>query len=151
MSGKVDLLKYQNDLIIEQKEGKKYIFCCIRKKLLVLQPEEIVRQLFLHYLINELGYSHHKIAVEKGLRINNLMKRYDILVYDKRIEPFILVECKSMYVNINQDVMDQVGQYNLPLKAKYLVLTNGKDNIFCKLNSEANGYEYLPKLPSKNK
>ena len=147
----VDILKYSDLLDIKEDLGVKYIRCIIRNKLLVLQAEEIVRQLFLLYLIHELNYSKNKIAVEKGLSIHGRKRRYDILVYDKKVEPHILVECKSMFVEINQGVMEQVGQYNLPLKAKYLVLTNGKQNIFCALRSEGKDYAYIEELPINQK
>ncbi|MDA9773933.1 type I restriction enzyme HsdR N-terminal domain-containing protein [Saprospiraceae bacterium] len=145
----INLLQYQEKLKVSQKESKKYIRCLIRNRDMVLQPEEMVRQLFLHYLVDDLGYSVKKIAVEKGLRVNNRMKRFDILIYDKKIDPYILVECKAPHIEIDQAVMDQIGQYNLPLGAKYLVLTNGKETIHCELSDDKKTYEYIRKLPNK--
>lgn len=144
----IDILKYKDRLKVTQREDKKYIHCVVRKKELVLQPEELVRQLFLHYLMEELGYPIEKIAVEKGLRVNNRMKRYDILIFDRKIAPYILVECKAPFIEINQDVMDQIGQYNLPLGANYLVLTNGAKTIFCQLSEDKVDYKYIDSLPS---
>ena len=142
-----NLLKYQERIILKEIEGRKYIKCIIRKKFLILQPEEIVRQLFLLYLIEEMNYPIEKIAVERGITINGLSRRYDILVFDNKINPWLLVECKSMFIPINQDVMDQVSHYNLPLKAPYFALTNGQKNIYCQLNNDKNKYEFMGKLP----
>ena len=145
----MDLLAYKNRLIIEQRDEKKLIFCSIRKRFMVLQPEEIVRQIFLLFLKEELHYSIAKTAVEKGLKVSGKQRRFDILVYDQKIEPYILVECKAPHIPIDQNVMDQVGQYNLPLQAEYLVLTNGHQNIFCKLSANRKEYEYIDNLPKK--
>jgi len=150
MKSRVDLLIYMDELQLTFREGKQYIYCVIRKKLLVLQPEEIVRQLFLNYLIKGLEYPISKIAVEKGIRVNGLMRRFDILIYNKQFEPWLLVECKSMYVELSQDVMDQASHYNLPLGVDFMVLTNGKDQVFCQLNEEQSAYEFITKLPSKS-
>ena len=149
MKSKIDLLVYMDKLQLTFKEGKQYVYCVIRKKLLVLQPEEIVRQLFLHYLIEDLKYPISKIAVEKGIRVNGLMRRFDILMYNKNFEPWLLVECKSMYIDLVQDVMDQASHYNLPLGAEYMALTNGKDQIFCKLKEGKDGYDFIEKMPEK--
>ena len=143
----MDLLEFQDKLETKYEEEKNYIFCIIRKKWLVLQPEEIVRQLYLHYLIDTLGYSFQKIAVERGMRINGVMRRFDILVYDEFVKPLILVECKSMFVDISQSTMQQVGQYNLPLQANYLVLTNGHKSVTCKINSDKTAYKFIDTLP----
>jgi len=116
---------------------------------MVLQPEELVRQLYLLHLTKDLGYSEAKIAVEKGLKVNNRLRRFDILIYDKSINPYILVECKAPFINIDQNTMDQVGQYNLPLAAKYLVLTNGTKTIHCALSNDSESYEFIAELPRK--
>ena len=147
----MELLDFQEKLETKTVDGKSFIFCIIRKKWLVLQPEEIVRQLYLHFLTNSLGYSQHKISVERGLKINGIMRRFDILVYDGSISPLILVECKSMFVDINQSTMQQVGQYNLPLKAQYLVLTNGRKTVNCELNNDKTSYEFINRLPKNEK
>ena len=149
MKAKVDLLEYMDKLQLTYRDGKQYVYCVIRKKLLVLQPEEIVRQLFLYYLIEGLNYPVSKIAVEKGIRVNGLMRRFDILIYNKQFEPWLLVECKSMYVELSQDVMDQASHYNLPLGVDYMAITNGKDQVFCNLNKDKNGYDFISELPEK--
>lgn len=142
-----DILDYTSDLKIAEKAGKKMIFCSIRKKELVLQPEELVRQAYVNYLINGLGYSRLKIAVERGIKINGLKKRFDIMVYDDLVQPLILVECKSMFVDLSIDVLEQVSHYNIPLKVPYLVVTNGKNQHVFKLDEEGASYEKIPHLP----
>lgn len=146
----MDLLQFQSDLKIRLMDGQKKIFCLIRKKWLVLQPEELVRQLFIHYLIQSRGYAIEKIAVERLIRINGLMKRFDILVYDQQIRPFILVECKSMFVELNQEVMDQAGAYNLSLDVPYIVVTNGRKTICYAMNYETKNSQLLNDIPKKD-
>ncbi len=146
-----DVISYVSHLKIREQENKKLIFCSIRKKDLVLQPEELVRQAYIMYLTKGLGYSTMKIAVEKGIKINGLHKRFDIMVYDQSIQPYILVECKSMFVELNQDVLEQVSQYNLAFKVPFLVITNGKNQFVFQLNQEGNAYHSIPHLPLKEK
>ncbi len=144
-----NIIDYVPQLSIQEKEGRKVISCLIRKKELVLQPEELVRQAYLKYLIEGLGYSAMKIAVEKGLKVNALQRRFDIMVYDKDILPYILVECKSMYIDLTQDVLEQVSHYNLSFKVPFLVVTNGKQQFVFQLNKEKSAYikvDHLPKF-----
>ena len=144
-----DIISYVSYLKIKERDGKKLVFCAIRKRDLVLQPEELVRQAYIQYLTEGLGYSSMKIAVEKGVKINGLQKRFDIMVYDELINPFILVECKSMYVELSQDVLEQVSQYNLAFKVPFLVITNGKKQFVFELNKVGDSYDSIPHLPLK--
>ena len=144
-----NIIDYVSKLEIEEREGKKYVKCMIRNRQLVLQPEELVRQAYLYYLVEGLGYSSMKIAVEKGLKVNNLRRRFDIMVYDKKLEPYILVEVKSMFVDLTIDVLEQVSHYNLVYKVPFMVVTNGKDQHVFQLDETGQQYKKIEFLPSK--
>lgn len=119
-------------------KGKQYIYDIIRKKNLLLTPEEWIRQHFIYLLIEFYKYPKSLIQIEGGLKYNNLSKRTDILVYDRNGNPFLLVECKAEGVPINNLVLEQVSRYNLMLKSKYYCVTNGK-STFCFEVDIANG------------
>ena len=126
----------------KQKEDQNLLWDPCRKKWLVASPEEWVRQHAISYL-HLLGYSFALIETESGLRTGFKEKRSDALVY-KNSAPFILVECKAPSVNIDQKVFNQAFNYNQSLKAKYLYLTNGKQQIFW----DVPGNKALDSLPS---
>lgn len=128
---------------IIDKEGKYYIFDAIRKKELLLTPEEWVRQHFVQYLINEKGISKNHISLEKGLKLNDLQKRTDILVFNENGNPHLLVECKAPNVPITQEVFDQVARYNMVYKLKYLAVTNGLEHYYCEIDHECETYRFL--------
>jgi hypothetical protein len=123
------------------------IFDVIRKKYVVLTPEEWVRQNFLQYLIREKKFPALLISVEAGLKYNQLQKRMDVLVYDKQGSPYLMVECKAPEVKITQDVFDQIARYNLVFKVKYLVVTNGIHHFCCLMDYEKKNYHYLDQVP----
>lgn len=110
---------------IKKENGKEYIFDGIRKKWLLLTPEEWVRQNFLQYLIVVKKYPASLIAVEKEIAVGELKKRFDIVVYDSNTIPYIIIECKEMKVDLNVNALFQAMVYNIPLQVKYLVVTNG--------------------------
>ncbi len=145
----LDLLTYQPFLKIKKEEKKQFLFCPIRKKYLVLQPEELVRQLLLIYFVKEKEYSLARIAVEKALTINELHRRFDVLIYDKNAQPYLLVECKAPKVKISQTTFEQIAQYNLELKVPFLLVTNGITTYCCKMDYENQSYEFLEKIPDK--
>lgn len=113
------------DFNVKNKEGKECIFDSIRKKWLVLTPEEWVRQNFIQYLIKEKKYPMSLIAIEKEITLGELKKRFDILIYDKNHKPWMMVECKAMEIKLDQKVLEQVLRYNISVPVKYLLLTNG--------------------------
>ena len=142
----INLHQYKDQLKLK-KEGKTtWIFDVIRKKYLVLQPEELVRQLLVHHLV-DIGYPIEKIQVEKGLDINGLRRRFDIVVYDKHFFPYLLIECKSHTVSISQDTFDQIAHYNIQLRAPYLLVTNGVQTYSCSLNFDSKKIEHLTEVP----
>ncbi len=113
------------DFKIKKEGGKELIFDCIRKKWIVLTPEEWVRQNFIQYLVQIKNYPAALIGVEKEIQLGELKKRFDILVYDNNHQPLLMVECKSMEVPLDETVMQQLLRYNISMPVKYLVITNG--------------------------
>ena len=136
---------------IKSSENTQYIFDIIRKKYVVLTPEEWVRQHIIHYLIVVKGYPKSLIAVEKQLTINTLKKRFDILVFNNTGLPKIVVECKSPNTKITQSAFDQIARYNLNLNADLLMVSNGLQHYFCKLDAINEQYIFLKEIPSYNK
>ena len=104
---------------LENSENNIKIFDVIRKKFVVLQPEEWVRQHCLHYLIHYKSYPKSLINVEKELKVNGLKKRYDIVVYRPNGSVFLIVECKAPQIEITQNTFDQIARYNLTLNAEF--------------------------------
>jgi hypothetical protein len=138
---KLDLLQYFNDLKITFIADKPNIFDPIRKKNLIIKPEEIVRQLVITYFIKENIYPISRIAVEKNIKIDGKTKRFDILVFDKEGKPFLLVECKSFKTNVNENVIKQISIYNHKLKAPYLFVTNGNESFLFEIDFTTNSYK----------
>ncbi len=128
-------------------KGKNHIFDVIRKKYVILTDEEWVRQHFIHFLMSEYKYPSSMIVVEKSLRLNQLDKRADILVYNKFAQPSMLVECKAPSVKIGQDVFDQIARYNMVFKVSRLVVTNGLKHFVCNLDFEKNDYLFIKEIP----
>jgi hypothetical protein len=132
---------------LKNTENNISIFDVIRKKYVVLQPEEWVRQHCLHFLMEVKNYPRSLINVEKELKINSLKKRYDIVVYNQTGNIELLVECKSPQIVINQDTFDQIARYNMVLQANYLMVTNGIDHFYCQMDYINKGYVFLRDLP----
>ncbi len=121
--------------MLKKTKGREYIFCMIRKKWLVITPEEWVRQNFLLYLVEVLKYPASLIAVEKQLQLPGILKRFDIVLY-KNLEPFMIIECKEMKVSLSESTLLQVLHYNSILQAGYMAITNGS---YCRLFKKLNG------------
>ena len=128
-------------------ENKVAIFDEIRKKFIILTPEEWVRQHVTQYLLQEKKYPKSYINVEKLIKINDLTKRYDLVVFQPDGALFLLVECKAPEIKITQQTFDQIARYNLTLKAKYLMVTNGLNHYFCEMDFENEKYVFLEQLP----
>ena len=129
-------------------ENKIAIFDEIRKKFILLTPEEWVRQHIIQFLLHEKKYPKSYINVEKLIKINDTNKRYDIIVYQPNGELFLLIECKAPQVKITQETFDQIARYNLVLNAKYLMVSNGLNHYFCQMDFEKEKYIFLDSLPS---
>jgi hypothetical protein len=136
---------------LKNRENKRLIFDDIRKKFMVLQPEEWVRQHCVRFLIEEKQYPKSLINVEKELKVNGLNKRYDIVIYNSDGSIHLIVECKSPKITINQDAFDQIARYNLTLNASYLMVTNGINHYYCKIDSETECYQFLKDIPDHKK
>jgi hypothetical protein len=135
---------------LKNSENKMLIFDNLRKKYMVLTPEEWVRQHYVQFLIDEKKYPTSLIAIEKQLTINNQKKRTDILVFNKTGNPDIIVECKAPQIQITQATFDQIARYNLKLKANYLIVTNGLQHFYCKMDFENETYIFLKDIPNYN-
>jgi hypothetical protein len=133
---------------IKSSENKLFIFDIIRKKYVVLTPEEWVRQHLIHYLIEEKNYPISLIAVEKKVTIHNLTKRTDILIFNNLGVPNIIVECKAPSVKISQDAFDQIARYNLKLDANFLIVSNGLSHFYCKMDTKNECYVFLEDIPN---
>ncbi|AQS92909.1 restriction endonuclease subunit R [Polaribacter sp. BM10] len=132
---------------LKSNENNMLIFDILRKKFLVLTPEEWVRQHFVLYLLEEKKYPKSLIALEKQLTINNRKKRTDILIFNAKGKPDIIVECKAPSIKITQATFDQIARYNLKLKANYLIVTNGLQHFYCKMDFENETYIFLKDIP----
>ena len=128
-------------------KNKVAIFDEIRKKFIILTPEEWVRQHTVQFLLQDKNYPKSYLNVEKLIKINELSKRYDIVVFQPNGSIFLLIECKAPEVNITQKTFDQIARYNLTLKAKYLMVTNGLNHYFCQMDFEKEQYVFLEQLP----
>ena len=117
------------DFRIKNESGRRYIFDTIRRSWLVLTEEEWVRQNFVNYLVQVLKYPSTVIALEKEIRLHELKKRFDLLVYDKEHRPWMLVECKEPGVALNEVVLQQALRYNISVPVDYIVITNGAHTI----------------------
>jgi len=131
---------------LKEDEGVKYIFDAIRKKYLVLQPEEWVRQNFIQFLIQDKNYPASLIEIEKGLKLNELQKRADVLIH-KDAQPIVLIECKAPAIKINQEVFEQIARYNQVFKVPYLIVTNGMEHYCAKIDFATNSFEFLEDIP----
>lgn len=132
----------------KNRENKIYIFDAIRKKFVVLTPEEWVRQHTVQFLLQEKNYPISLINVEKELIFNDLKKRYDIVIFNSDGSIFLVVECKRSTITINQQTFDQIARYNMILDAEYLMVTNGMNHYYCTMDYEAQQYHFLREIPN---
>ena len=141
----LNLPKYE--FRIKNKDNQPYIFDFIRKKYYLLTPEEWVRQHFMRYLIEEKKYPKGRIGVEILVKINGMNKRSDIVVYNEKGNPLLIVECKRPKVAITQETFDQIARYNLQLNAQFLIVTNGLQHFCCQMDFENQNYIFLEEIP----
>ena len=132
---KIEYPPYQPKIKVDNE--KEFIFDEVRKRWVVLTPEEWVRQNFLQYLTQIKKYPASLIAVEKEIKLGDLKKRFDIVVYDADTKPWMIVECKEMNVTLDKLVLDQVLRYNISLNVPYLVITNGSYCMALQLKNDA--------------
>lgn len=127
--------------------AKKMIFDVIRRKYVTLTPEEWVRQHFVHYLIEQLGYPQELLANEVEVTLNGTSKRCDTVLYDRDLKARMIVEYKAADIPITQKVFNQIMRYNMVLHVDYLVVSNGINHYCCKINYNAKDYVFLSEIP----
>ena len=135
---------------LKEEGGKQYIFDFIRKKYLVNTPEEWVRQNFIHFLMREKKYPASLIAIEKGLKLNELQKRADAVIYDTNGEAIVLIEFKAPKIKITEATFEQISRYNMVFKVPYLIVSNGLNHYCCKINFTDNSFEFIKEIPEYN-
>lgn len=134
------------DYKVKKQSGSLLIFDCIRKKYVVLTPEEWVRQHVIHYLLKAKEVPASLIAVEREIALYGLRRRFDVVVFDRQAKPWLLVECKAPTVMLTRQVFDQAFRYNLTLEAPYVAITNGIKH-FCGEIDPARGFVFLDDFP----
>lgn len=134
-------------LRIEVREGKTQVFDPVRKRFVVLSPEEWIRQHIVHYLITQAAYPRSLMAVETALPVAGTLRRTDIVVYDREGQVFLLVECKAADVPISQTTALQVAQYNQALRARYVLLSNGLVSYCLQADYTTAQYHFLEAIP----
>ncbi len=141
---KLNLPQYNFRFITEG--GKQLVFDIVRKKYVVLTPEEWVRQNMVQFL-SEKKYPVSLMAVEKKIVINQQPMRFDLLVYSKKGHPYLIAEFKAPAVKISQAAFDQVVRYNMELKVPYIMVSNGMEHFICKVDYSKNSYSFLKGIP----
>lgn len=132
------------------RDGRDMILDTLRHKYVTLTPEEWVRQNFVRYLVEDLGYPVGRTAIETGFIFQGMQCRADVLVYDKQGKALLMGECKAPEVKIKQTVFDQIGRYNTVVQAEFLVVTNGLQHYCCQIDRTKNTYQFLNEIPHSN-
>jgi len=145
---RLNLPEYQFN--IKQKDKSYIILDILRKRWVTLTPEEWVRQNFVRYLIEDRQFPAELMNNEISLTQNGIKRRCDTLVTDSRGEPIVIVEYKAPSIEISQKTFDQIVRYNMVLKARYLIISNGMRHYCCRIDYENNSYSYLEEIPTYN-
>lgn len=136
------------ELKVKKSGGKVWIFDRIRKKFVVLTPEEWVRQHFVAHLIETYQYPRALFRVESGLQYNQMQKRSDILVHNRAGKPWMLVECKAPEIKLSQRAFNQIAIYNMTIGARYLAVTNGMVHYCCKAPAPGEEVVFMDEFPA---
>ncbi|MDR1089583.1 MAG: type I restriction enzyme HsdR N-terminal domain-containing protein [Prevotella sp.] len=136
------------DINVKKVNGRLSVFDPIRRKFVTLTPEEWVRQHFVNFLLTEKEYPQTLISNEIQIDLNGRKKRCDSVVYNRELAPVMIIEYKAPDVNISQTVFDQIVGYNIVLKVKYMIVSNGLNHYCCRMDYQKQTYEYLPEIPS---
>ena len=142
----LNLPKYETKVI--RKDGKPFIFDAVRRQYVALTPEEWVRQHFVHFLIHHKGYPQALMANEVQLKLNGMSRRCDTVIYNRALQPRIIVEYKAPTVSITQKVFDQICRYNMVLQVDYLIVSNGLAHYCCKVDNVNKTYTFLQEIPA---
>ena len=132
---------------ITTKDNRDYIFDNIRRKYISLTPEEWVRQNFIEFLINYKSYPKGRIGNEISLIQNGIKRRADSVIYDIYGQPLIIIEYKAPEIKITQQVFEQIVRYNMVLRVKYLIVSNGISHYCCRINYDSNNVEFIKDIP----
>ncbi|MFL2570372.1 MAG: type I restriction enzyme HsdR N-terminal domain-containing protein [Parvicellaceae bacterium] len=133
---------------LKSEGNKTLVFDELRKKWVVLTKEENVRQHLWKYLHHQYKYPKSLMIAEKKVTVNSLTKRFDLLIFNNNGQPEIIVECKAPEIKITNDTLEQVLRYNINIKAKYLILTNGVDLQCCEIDYKKGALNYLKYIPA---
>ncbi|MDR3194149.1 MAG: type I restriction enzyme HsdR N-terminal domain-containing protein [Tannerella sp.] len=131
-----------------EREGKRFVFDPLRGKNVTLTPEEWVRQHFVNYLLTEKGYPQSLLANEVSVALGQLSRRCDTVVYDACLTPLAIAEYKAPSVAVTQKVFEQIARYNLSLRVKCLMVSNGLAHYCCRIDYRQTSYAYLKEIPS---
>jgi len=132
---------------VTEKEGKRFIHDKVRNRYVALTPEEWVRQHFVNYLLTEKDYPQSLVANEIKITLNNTSKRCDTIVYNKYLNPLMVIEYKSPNIQISPSVFEQIVRYNMTLRVRYLIVSNGITHFCCKICYESQSYSFLSEIP----
>ena len=138
----------KTELKVTTKAGKPHVFDFLRRKYVTLTPEEWVRQQFVHFLVDSRGYPAECIGNEVSIRLGSMRKRCDTVVYGREAEPLMIVEYKSPGVEITQQVFDQISRYNIRLRVKWLIVSNGLQHYCCHIDYANGTYRFVEDIPS---
>lgn len=133
-------------LFKRDRKGALMLFDPLRRKYVVATPEEWVRQHFVNYLIEHLGYPGSFIANEVGITLNSTKRRCDTLIYSRDLKPLCIVEYKQPSIPISEAVFDQIARYNIVLEAPFLIVSNGLKHYCCQFDGQ--GYKFLSSIPT---
>ena len=135
------------EYMVKKQNGQIWIFDIIRKRYVVLTPEEWVRQHFVHFLMAHKSYPQALMANEVQVQLNGTKKRCDTVLYRRDLTARMIIEYKAPEVEITQKVFDQITRYNMVLKVDYLIVSNGIRHYCCRMDYERNGYTFLQDIP----
>lgn len=132
---------------VKNVDGRTVIFDQLRKRFVALTPEEWVRQHFVQYLISEKQFPAARMANEVSITQNGIKRRCDTLVADCHGQPLVIVEYKSPDIEITQKTFNQIVRYNMVLRARYLMVSNGMGHYCCRIDYAAGSYAFLTDIP----
>ena len=135
------------DIRLREKDGHRQVLDFLRRRYVALTPEELVRQHFVHFLIEHKGYPKGLLANEVELRVGEKRLRCDTVLYDRGLHPRMIIEYKAPDITITQRVFDQISSYNMLLHVDYLVVSNGHHHYCCHLDYEGHGSQFLTSIP----
>lgn len=136
------------EMKLRKSAGKEQIYDPIRRKYVALTPEERVRQHFIHFLVNYMRYPLHRLANEIEISLFRTSKRCDTVVYGDHSVPIAIIEYKAPHVKISEDTFNQIARYNILMKVKFLIVTNGLNHYVCQVDYDNQSISYLSAIPS---